>query len=402
MIDQSVSPDTIAIWTWNINGLDTINQNVFNYDFGSYGENTIALMIETNSGCTDTALGVVQIYPNPIALFDANSDCESNLAEFISNSTVAQGNIANWNWDFGDGATGGGDITTHVYGGNGTFDVTLIIQTDQGCADTMQQQLFNLEPPIAAFDLGPNKGCEPLETFISAVGSGQELSYQWTFSNGLVSADSAINLTFDEHGVVGFSLLVTNLEGCSDSLSVQNMFTIYENPTADFEVSPEEASIYETGFQFQNLSSVSSILFDWEFGDGISSSSYEPYHEYPDTGSYDVSLIVKNGFGCSDTLSKPVRVNGNYFVYYIPNSFTPNENYLNDVFNGKGVGVEQFQMYIYNRWGNLIFDTVDKSEGWNGVFQGEIAPIGTYIYRIEIIDVLGEEHKFIGHVNLVR
>ncbi|MBL4625669.1 MAG: PKD domain-containing protein [Flavobacteriales bacterium] len=402
LIDQSVSSDNIVDWTWYVAGLDSSVQHITNYQFGSFGSYPVQLSIETDNGCFDSVTNVIQVFANPTADFVAESDCSSDLAEFTDNSSVSQDLIISWNWDFGDGTSETNQNTTHIFPGYGDYTVQLIVETNNGCIDTITQEVYNLEPANAGFTLADDKGCEPLETSISASPINSDMQYEWGFSNGISSSDPEVELLFEDPGVYGMQLVVTNLEGCSDSVVIGTMFTVYENPESNFEYLPEEASIYGPGFQFGNLSQAPAWSFQWIFGDGEYSTEVSPWHEYQDTGMYEVTLISQTIYGCTDTMMVPVRVNGNFFVYYIPNTFTDNDNFLNDVFNGSGIGIEDYHMYIYDRWGELIFETDDKSRGWNGTRNGIKVQVGTYIYLIEIHDVLGEDHKFLGHVNLVR
>ncbi|MBL4653339.1 MAG: PKD domain-containing protein [Flavobacteriales bacterium] len=402
LIDQSISTDSIIFWNWGFSGINSSEQNLPNYQFNNYGSYPVQLIVETSNGCLDTAYNVIQIYPNPIANFTDDSDCYSDVSDFIDYSTLPQGAIDSWSWNFGDGTSSTDQNNTHTFPAYGSYTVQLIVETNNGCIDTVSQIISNLEPPTASYLATDMEGCTPLEITVSAVPISSNMQYQWEFSNGIISSDSVVNLVFEDPSTYGMTFYVTNVEGCTDTVDVTAMFTVYETPESSFEYSPDEASVYEPYFQFENLTEFPASSFQWLFGDDTKSAEYSPWHEYSDTGTYDVTLISSTTFGCADTLTIPVHINGNFFVYYIPNTFTPHRNSLNNIFNGKGIGVADYHMYIYNRWGELIFETTNKDQGWDGTLNGVNLQIGTYVYVIEIMDVLEKEHRYIGHVNLVR
>lgn len=154
--------------------------------------------------------------------------------------------------------------------------------------------------------------------------------------------------------------------------------------------------------QFFDQSSSDVIQWNWQFGDGDSSNLIDPLHHYTDTGNYRVILEVTNAFGCTDTISKIIKAYPP-FKYYIPNTFTPEGNAINPYFNGKGEGYIQQELLIFNRWGEKIHESHELyGRGWDGYFKGAICPIGTYVYKIQLLTPTGITHKYIGHVNLIR
>ena len=144
----------------------------------------------------------------------------------------------------------------------------------------------------------------------------------------------------------------------------------------------------------------------WSFGDPHSNLSFEqfPEHTYDAPGSYPVMLVVQNG-DCVDTIIKYILVR-DAFTFYIPNSFSPTYDYHNDIFNGYGLGfkTDEFELYIYDRWGEKIFYTTDSEKGWDGKVHGfdKICQEGIYVYKFKVVELNGIEHKYIGIVLLLR
>jgi gliding motility-associated-like protein len=118
-------------------------------------------------------------------------------------------------------------------------------------------------------------------------------------------------------------------------------------------------------------------------------------------GQYEVTLVSTNQWGCSDTIVHTVYIDDD-FAFYIPNAFSPNGDGVNDLFSGKGYGIKDYVMYIFDRWGEKIYETTDLSKGWDGTYKGEEAQQDVYVYRVDIIDIHGEKHKYRGHFTLIR
>lgn len=152
---------------------------------------------------------------------------------------------------------------------------------------------------------------------------------------------------------------------------------------------------------YSNISD--SVLF-WDFGDGTTSIESNPIHEYNDTGSYTVALIVINEIGCIDTIVQQISVTiEDPYNFFIPNSFTPDGDGVNDVFIGRGENVKTFEMYIYNRWGQLIYLTDNFAKSWNGKTKNENEAIeDVYTYLMKIINTREEAYIYRGLVSLIR
>jgi gliding motility-associated-like protein len=143
----------------------------------------------------------------------------------------------------------------------------------------------------------------------------------------------------------------------------------------------------------------------WDFGDGTKDTvcGIEFEHTYEDAGTYDVCLDIKNRYGCLDKYCLTVIVKP-VWSFYIPNAFTPNGDGKNDTFNGQGENITNYEMYIYDRWGNLIFESRSLNHGWDGRANGggDIAQQDVYVYLVRFKDVFGRAHKYTGEVVLIK
>jgi gliding motility-associated-like protein len=188
---------------------------------------------------------------------------------------------------------------------------------------------------------------------------------------------------------------------------LNNYITVYPDPIAQFAImSPQPATLQESTIAFDDQSIGGDTCY-WDFGFG----NFTPYvncgdvaFTYEDTGTYPVTQIVVNQFGCADTAYGEVVIVP-YTTIYVPNTFTPNSDGKNDMFFAYGEYIDNFHLMIFDRWGNLIFESYDILKGWDGKANGgtQIAQIDTYVWRITYNDrYTGNYHRMIGHVNLIR
>jgi gliding motility-associated-like protein len=209
-------------------------------------------------------------------------------------------------------------------------------------------------------------------------------------------------------GVYSVTLIDTTNFGCIDSATVTGMITVSSMPDAEFTYDPQPASINYPEISFSDQS-IYATSWEWNFGDSLSDSSENfsiipsPKHTYSEVGQYCVQLKVSNTPACVDSVTHCLIIDPD-FTLYIPNAFTPNGSGLNDEFFVKGENIDLFEMQIYDRWGNLVFRTDDINEHWKGTMKGSsvIAPVDVYVYMINIKDKVGEKHRYIGHVTIVK
>ena len=152
-----------------------------------------------------------------------------------------------------------------------------------------------------------------------------------------------------------------------------------------------------------NLNGHEIVSWQWDFGDGFYDYDSIVYHSYSDTGIYDVTLVITTLFNCLDTLSKKVKITD--YNIFIPNAFTPfsTDDELNNVFKAYGSGILEFKMIIFNRWGQQIFTSNSIEDGWNGKLKdNNQAPLGIYMYTIDLINIYGQDYKYSGQVKLIR
>jgi gliding motility-associated-like protein len=239
------------------------------------------------------------------------------------------------------------------------------------------------------------------------------ISFGWDFdSDGIIEFTTSTTTTqyvYPAAGTYDITVTLTTAQGCVSTITGIGIATVNPNPIADFttDPNPPEVTLIDPTFDFIDQS-MGADFWNWnfgDFGDLTSDTTQNPQHAYLDTGYYNVQLIVTNIFGCTDTIDKFVRVRPD-FLFVIPNSFTPGDgNGINDFFfPGTLVGAidDNYNFFIFDRWGELVFEGHQLKEGWDGTYKGKLVQNGVFVWKIEVSDMEGTIHNYIGHVNVLR
>jgi gliding motility-associated-like protein len=195
-------------------------------------------------------------------------------------------------------------------------------------------------------------------------------------------------------------LIATGSGGCADTLVITDAVTIHPSPVAAF--TSEILTSVVNAVRFSNTSQGATSQA-WDFGDGQTSELLNPTHLFPgDGGGYTICLSVANEFGCPDTTCQFMGVNGDPIVF-VPNTFTPNDDGLNDVFLPvlNGFNGWNYRLLIFDRWGEIIHETRDRGTGWDGRTGGRNAQVDVYVWQM-VVERDGDARDFVGHVSLLR
>ena len=275
-----------------------------------------------------------------------------------------------------------------------------------GCSsDTIQATVIVLPLPISTFGANVLQGCVPLSVNFSA-DVLNNTTYNWQTSNQLSANGAQTTLDFQVNGAFSVTLTAT-LNGCSSSTTIANMIEVDNYPIAAFEPSSQVFTEPSQALSFWN-SSVGASTYQWNFGEGGSSSEEAPTHIFNiENEGTTVVLYAYSNLGCVDTASFYIGFDPG-LVYYIPNSFTPDGDQFNQTFLPiftSGIDPYNYQLLIYNRWGEVIFESLNPEFGWDGSFgmQGNPCPVGTYTYLITVkLPSVDERQTIKGHINLIR
>jgi gliding motility-associated-like protein len=391
-------------WQWNYGDQSQVAypQNP-NHTYAQDGTYTVELIVQSNQGCRDTVAHQVWVNPTPVISISGTDVCHGEETQF-TNSTVPQdATIVNWDWNLGNGESLNTQQAVHTYAMHGNYTATLTAETDSGCTATGSTLVRSFPNPQPSFTVLSPEGCEPHTTALfnnSVIASGGIAGYRWQFGTGDESTDAITTYTYaDTIGTFSVTLTAVSNQGCETTVVQQDAVTVHVTPQALFSQSDQVISLLEPRLDFTDLS-VDAITYSWDFGNGSTSSQPSPSTMYMEPGEYVIELTVVNGM-CSDTKESKVTVNP-LLTFYIPSAFTPDANGINEVFLGYGEGYADYRMWIFDRWGKLLFESGSDQLGWDGTYAGRGVPSGVYIYSFLLHDRFGREREYHGGFTLLR
>lgn len=406
-VDSSmVNVGTINNWSWKFgDGIFSADQNP-THVYSEAGSYNVILFLSTDAGCSATSIQQVTVHEKPMAHFNLSSEqyCAKTSLTLINSSKIPNGsNIKDYAWDFGDGITSRSKTPIHSYSDDGFYNISLEVTSDMGCRDHSANPVVINSLPLAAFTYDDTYECTSQSVeFIdeSSVNGSNIVSRNWEFSDGTISNEINPSHVFYTEGSNTISLTVTSSKGCMATIE-STIETDFQEVKADFEVSQTEADLLEANIGFTDNSNGAQTL-SWYLGDGtVINDEVNFSHVFGDTGTYTVMLVASSESGCVDSSMKMVTINEDKSLY-VPTAFTPNGDGKNDVFTAYGVGVDQFIMRVFDRWGNEIFATDNIESGWNGTINSEKAIAGMYVYEMSVTDISGKIKNLKGGVHLIR
>ncbi len=285
-----------------------------------------------------------------------------------------------------------------------------VIVTD-ACGTPSDSSIMSITiytPPVISFSAPDTVGCATLCVTFTSTSVPACSSIVWNFGDGTTGTGCAgITHCYKTAGTFSVKDSTTDIHGCKNVVTKTNYVTTYPKPKAAFSASPQPTTIINPNISFTDLST-NANSWSWTFGDvggNDSSSLQNPHYTYPDTGCYTAYLLVKNNFGCRDSITHPVCIKPD-FTFYAPNAFTPNGDALNDIWMPYGTGIDpaHYHLMIFDRWGNLLFETMQWGQGWDGKANNgaAVAQQDTYVWKVDVKDENHQQHKFIGNCNLIK
>lgn len=372
---------------------------------------TISLTAYSPFGCEDTYTQDITIFATPNAAFTATPAVQvfPDATITLTNNSSG-GNSLTFNWDMDDG----NELNTenpgnYTYNTWGTYDIDLFI-TNGACSDEATQTIEIIPPaPVSNFSF-QGEGCAPLTVVFDNLSIyGQ--SYLWQFGDGGSSSVENPVYTYEQGGSYTVTLTVFGFDGTINTY--QLTVEVWPTATAAFTVTPDEVSVPGQPIQTINLSQDATGYF-WDFGDGGTSTETEPEHYYQSSGLYTITLIAFSELGCPDTFMVVDAVNAieDGFIEF-PNAFTPADGgpyggeyestqLNNDVFFPLHRGVEEYLFQIFNKWGELLFETDQVGIGWDGYYLGNLCRQDVYVWKARVRFSSGREEEFAGDVTLLR
>jgi gliding motility-associated-like protein len=383
------------------------------------GSNTIPSFVATNT-TNFPNIGVVSITPfangcvGNTSTYSVTVSSPITIDRVINDATCYQSNDGqirvipsggtpdyNYSWTTGD--------TDSIVSNLSPDSVSVNVTDVNGC---FQDSTFFINEPDSidyiTFTATPREGCSPLEVqFNSTIDPAQHLlqNYIWNFGNNLVPQDTFIaNTTYNNPGSYNVSLTVVDLSGCSNTLVMNDFITVHEDPEAHFNTAPETPTMFNPTIDFTDDSYPNVIGWEWTFDSLGNSNFQDPNFTFPeDSGTYYITLVVEDANSCKDSLTKKVSIKSEVALF-VPNSFTPNGDGLNDTFTPKGFGIADnaYSFLVFNRWGEVVFETNNPLDEWDGSFKGKLLPEGVYVWRANFLDLNAKEYRRKGQLNILR
>ena len=411
-INQSFQAQNINeyLWQFEIDGTTFETSEVdATVTFPGEGLYEGVLMANPGTECGDTAQIFVNVYPGLEADFTFEYDtCVAEPVAFTNESVTEGSNtIVSYDWDFDDGSGSTAVDPDHLYGTPGQFGVSLFITDNNGCEDEVTNPVgYQPAPAILIVDPSESNGCAPQIVTLNNLSVPIDSTYttNWTLGDGTTSTEISPTNTYTEVGVYTLTLEVISPIGCRVADTFPDLITVRPAPIPGFEVTPDLLTSFNKDISIID-ESIDAVAWFYEFSDGFFSYQREPMHTLPDTGMYSIKQTVTHPSGCQDSITKVVDVIPEV-TYHLPNAFTPNGDGSNEEYIGAGflVGMRDFRMTIWNRWGELIFETTDPNQGWNGRKNGvgDVVQNGVYLVRAEYTTPRGERRRLKTFATVLR
>ena len=381
------------------------------HTFTTPGIYNVQLIATNPNACKvrDTTYLTITVDSNHVkSAFTASviDSCNPYRASFTNTSQYgltpgAQG-FTQFTWLFGDGTSFvGANPPIHSYPSTGTYTITLIMRDSTACnnPDTSKKIITIGNNFVKAAFSAPVVCAGKPVNFVNL--STNYVTVLWRFGDGATSTLPSPVHTYSTSGGSTYTvtLITYKPNSCNKIDSVQQTITVKSLPTAAFSTSPV-VPIPNTPVQFSNAS-VNATSYEWTFGDGAGSVEDNPLHLYRHTGHYTACLVAKNGSGCNDTLCKGVDADISTAAD-LPSAFSPNGDGSNDVLYVRGGAIDKMNLKIFNRWGQLVFESNDLAVGWDGTFNSKPQEMDAYAFVLNVTFIDGTTFMKKGNVTLLR
>ncbi len=373
--------------------------------YADSGHYTVAFIILANVNgnvYSDTAFIQLEVSPSPTSAFNSFMTCSNETTLFESNADGNGGNVIGWEWNFGD-LTSVDDTSTlenpeYRYPYTGLFDVEFIVTSDNGCLDTLTQEIEIFEPPEAGFSNTTACLESTTEFFDESIISGSEIyQWSWSFGDSLAVADTSVvrdpMYTYGSTGSFMVTLIIEDLNQCRDT--IEKAIEVYEVPLSGFSILDNYEGT-QGQILLENLTE-GGDYYDWDFGNGETSIEFSPVATYTEDGTYLIELVAYNEFGCPDTTVMEYVLL--FKSLYIPSAFVPHGPEGVRKWKPQGINLKKYRVDVYTLWGNRVWSSTLLTgagmplESWNGHVDNDkneegVDP-GNYIWNVSATFVDG-------------
>lgn len=373
---------------------------------------TYSVYVTNQFGCESLPDEVVVSWYPPLSAVISPNDtvCPTQSGTlFVSNITGGNGGPYNVEWyDAVGNLLATGNVLNHVIYSSGVYTAVI---TDNCTTPqlVLTSSIIAGEVPGVSFMVNESEQCQPgVFTYTNLTDPAASAELYWQFGNG-ITYQNLNSVTFEEDlpGSYYAQLIVVSEEGCRDTLRLNNHFTVHENPIAKFiwtpfnpKVSYPEANFFDNSYRGD--------YYSWTFDQGNPAMSNEqnPVVMFPNdkANEYLVTLTVTTEFGCTDSIANLIKIVPD-IVLYVPNAFTPDGDKFNETWRVyiDGIDIYNFDLFIYNRWGEIVWESHNPEAEWDGTYGGMPVPEGAYIWTIKCADfTTDEKFEFKGHFTVLR
>ena len=379
----------------------TVDSSNHNYKIGGVFSPVLTLIDSNGCYIRQKTLSEIKV-DSILANFDNSKQAICNLKNHqfqnLSNTIFKP----TYTWNFGDNSTSLDTNPIHTFAVPKIYAIKLIVNSEIGCKDSITLNIPAYEGPDEELTIKNKNFCIPATTdYILEFKNPNFVVDNTSFSlNNTALSGASITLPFTTSGIYNMQYLI---EYGSGKCKVDSAFTqtYYEQAIAGFDYDPKNNSTSNSIITFSN-SSQNSTIYAWDFNDGSTITSKNPIHSFEKPAKYYVQLIASNLGGCFDTLRVPISI-APYDLIKLPNAFSPDGDGVNDEFGILYSGeITLYLFTIYNRWGNLVFETNKLSDKWDGKREGVDQTVGTYVYYIQTKNKAGETIEYKGNFSLIR
>jgi gliding motility-associated-like protein len=414
----------LAPWdlTYNYNGAPVnvvAAAPTFTITGAAIGSYDLVSVTDAN-GCTNALVGnaTISTFPTPImTVLNDQEICEGqNLSTQVFGSNIA-GSTFDWTnitgIDIGFGLSGTGNIPIFLAQNGTGVDITATVQvtptSPQGCIGLPVSFDITIHAnPIVSFVADTLNGCSPFVVNFTNTSSIPGQDCIWDFGTGPNAFGCGGGTNTFNTGSYDVTLSVTSVDGCFGTATISSYINVFDTPVASFSYAPQILDIGDTEVDFTNHSDFADT-YQWDFGD---TTPYvfqiNPTHTYPEVpNSYLATLIASNNNGmCADTAQQLITIQ-DVLIFYVPNVFTPDHDEFNEGFIPiftSGYDPFDYHLTIFNRWGEIVFESYDATKGWDGTYSDQgLVQDGVYVWQIEFKETMSDKrHTYRGHVTVLK
>lgn len=389
---------SITGYSWDFgDGSPLENTQNATHSFAATGSYDVKLVVSTNGICNaDSIIKKIFVDTKPTAIFSPLDGCINTPVSFTDGSTNTTGGVGAWLWSFGDGGTSLLQNPTHAYAAVGPYVSRLTVESLHGCvSDEVTGPLNIFALPVADYNITyPCVGQGTVFTDATPTNNGNITAWQWDFGDTNNSGMQNPTHIYNNATSYSTSLIVKSQYGCFSSpkivpVNINKVIAFAGNDTT---------ATYDVPFQLQ---ATGGTTYEWMPVRGLNNPFIaKPIAVLRDDITYTVKVTDINGCFSTDDVFVKVYANNDVLV---PNSFTPNGDGVNDILKPLGFGLKKIEYFrIYNRYGQLVFETRELDKGWDGTFNGKQQPSGTYTFMVSAVNYRNRVVEKAGTVLIIR